>query len=361
MTNQNVNVTAGSVRKLTTGTSAGKFQATAILGEGRGATKRTKTFAREHDAKRWLADVRAAGLAHGAASDRTLAQSVDAYVDGNVLAPNTVQVFQALRRHVVASGLGDVRLAKLKPSSQRQFAAWMTRRGYAASTVNLHAAKLTSVLRYAAADGGLSFTPKTAKVDDRRGDAVALTPGDVRALYEAATDNFAPAILLGAFCGLRASEVAAVTVGDVDWSAGTVSVSKAIDRHGAFVRTKTARSVRTVPVPANVLDQLQAHRFRPESEPLARNEHGGFLATSVFAATFRKTADRAGLADVTSHALRKFFATSMLSAGVNPKAVARWLGDSVETMLATYALTRHDDADAGRAAIAAAFDATAAA
>lgn len=355
-----VNTTAGSVRKLKTGRSAGKFQATITLGEGRGAPKTTKTFDTRKAALAWLAESKRDGLPYGNAAEQTVAQAVDAYLASKVLAPNTVEVFRALRAHVVSAPLGDVRLGKLKPSAQATFTAWLTRNGFSPSTTNLYAKKLATVLRFAAADGGLGFVPQAVLVEERRAEVESISEADVAALFDRADDGFAPVILLGAFCGLRASEAAAVTVGDVDWVTGTLTVSKAVDDRGRTVGTKTANSDRVVPVPGIVLDQLAAHRFRAKSEPLATNTEGGRITTPVFAKTFRATADAAGL-DVTFHALRKFFATTMLAAKVNPKSVAAWLGDTVETMLRTYAQTRADDADAGRAAIAAAFARTAAA
>ena len=358
MTISPVNVTAGSIRRLDSGPSAGKFQATIVLGEGRGAAKRTKTFATRKAAADWQHETKVRGVAHGDAAGRTLAAAFDVYLASRVLQTNTAETFRAARGHVVAAGLGDVKLAKLKPSDQNRFTVWMVQNGFAASTVNLYARKLTAVLRLAAADGGLGFVPKTVTVEHRPEEVPAISPADVRALVDAAPDPFAPAILLGAFCGLRASEAAAVTVADVDWTAGTVRVDKAVDVDGRYCQTKTARSVRTVPVPADVLAALAPHRFRGDDANLAQNFDAGRMSPRTVARTFRITADDAGLPDVTFHALRKFYATTQLAAGVNPKAVARNLGDSLATMLVAYAQVRTEDVDVARAALADAFAAT---
>ena len=93
---------------------------------------------------------------------------------------------------------------------------------------------------------------------------------------------------------------------------------------------------------------------------MATNSNGAILTTSTFTRTFTKATDDVGV-DVTFHALRKFFATTMLAAGVNPVAVAKYLGDTVETMLKTYALEQTTDADEAHDAIAGAFRATVAA
>ena len=189
----------------------------------------------------------------------------------------------------------------------------------------------------------------------------AITVADVKALYEAAGEDFAPAIILGAYCGLRASEAAGLTVGDIDFTAGEVSITRAANAAGEYVGTKTPRSVRMIPVPVEVLAQLGPYCVgRPADSPVALNGWGGVLSGPSFSRTFAAVAEGAGL-DVTFHALRKFFATTLLSSGVNPVAVAKYLGDTVEVMLKTYALEQTTDADEARDAIAAAFQATVAA
>ena len=161
---------------------------------------------------------------------------------------------------------------------------------------------------------------------------------------------------------MRASEAAAITVADIDFVTSTITVNKAVDDKGVFVATKTPRSMRTIPVPPEVLAQLGAGVQGQVADRAGGDEHvtAGSSPRTSFAKTFAKVAEAAGV-DVTFHALRKYFATTLLSSGVNPVAVAKYLGDTVQTMLATYALEQSTDADEARGAIAAAFRATVAA
>ena len=356
-TTSNVNSTAGSVRQLPTG----RWLATVTIGSGRGASKKTKSFVTKRAGQQWLATVKASGVPYGDAAEMTVAQAFTAYIDAKVLAPNTVETFEAARGRAIAQGIGAVRLENLKPSQVDAFTASLVRAGLAPATVNIYAAKLCAVLRFAAKDGALSFVPKAVKVRTSVVNGPSIAPADVKALYEASSEDFAPAILLGAYCGLRASEAAAVTVGDIDFTAGTITVSKAVDDRGAFVGLKTARSARVIPVPTEVLAQLgEACKGKGLEAPVAVNADGGILTTSSFAKTFAKTSAAARV-DVTFHALRKFFATTLVAAGVNPVAAAKFLGDSVQTMLATYALELPTDAALARDAIGTAYAATVAA
>jgi len=330
-----VNQTAGSVRQL----ASGKWQSTVRLGEGRGAARVTKTFATRKAAMAHLSATRATGMASGEMAQQTVAQAFDVYIASKVLKPNTVQTYVTAKGHVVTSGLGAVRLKALKPSAVVAFTTW----------------KLTAVLKFAAADGALSFAPKTSSVTEYHEEIPVITAADVAKLYEAAPDGFAPMILLGAFCGLRASEACAITVGDIDFLAGMLSVTKASDEVGAMVTTKTARSVRKVPIAADVLVHLGAvAKGKPMTDTLATNAFGQPVAPRTLFTTFSKIATEAGV-PITFHSLRKFYATNLLSAGVNPKAVAKYLGDSVQTMLKTYALVAATDADQAKAAMSKAF------
>ena len=353
----NVNPSAGAVRQL----PSGKWLATITVGSGRGAKKRTKTLPTKKAALTWVTTKQASGVPDGDAAEMTVAQTFDTYIESKVLAPNTVEVFVTAKGHTIAHGIGGVKLAALKPSQVDTFTAWMVRQGLAASTVNIYAAKLCAVLRFAAADGAMTFMPKASTVRVTKVKEPAITATDVKALYEASSETFAPAIIFGAYAGMRASEAAAITVADIDFIASTITVSKAVDDKGVFVQTKTSRSMRTIPVPPEVLAQVgEACKGRAATEPVATNNDGRILSTDSSAKTFAKVADAAGV-DVTYHALRKFFATTLLSSGVNPVAVAKYLGDTVQTMLATYALEQTTDADEARDAIAGAFRATVAA
>jgi integrase len=353
MISSNVNPSAGAVRQR----PSGKWMATITVGSGRGAKKMTKILPTKKAALAWISEKKSSGVPHGEAAAMTVAQAFDNYLECKVLARNTVETFQCARARAVAHGIGATKLAALKPSQLDSFTAWMVRQGIAPSTVNLYATKLAAVLRFAAADGAMTFVPKATKVRVTTVKKTAIAPADVKALYEASSEDFAPIILLGAYTGMRASEAAAITVADIDFAASTITVSKAINDDGAFVVTKTPRSMRTIPVPLDVIAQLGAAcKGKLPSAPVATNRDGGILTTRTFAPTFAAVADAAGI-DITFHSLRKFFATTLLSSGVNPVAVAKYLGDTVEIMLKTYALEQSTDADEARAAIATAFQA----
>jgi integrase/recombinase XerD len=109
--------------------------------------------------------------------------------------------------------------------------------------------------------------------------------------------------------GLRAGEVAALRLGDVDWRAGEV-----------LIRGKGGRQER-LPLPTDVGRALAGwlSRGRPRCESAfvftrLRAPHGGFSAGAV-SQIVRRACRRAGLPVVGAHRLRHSAATEMLRAG----------------------------------------------
>jgi integrase len=109
--------------------------------------------------------------------------------------------------------------------------------------------------------------------------------------------------------GLRAGEVAALRLGDVDWRAGEV-----------LVRGKGSRQER-LPLPGDVGEALAGWlaRGRPRSRSVfvftrLRAPHGGLSAGAV-SQIVRRACRRAGLPMVGAHRLRHTAATEMLRAG----------------------------------------------
>lgn len=110
--------------------------------------------------------------------------------------------------------------------------------------------------------------------------------------------------------GLRAGEVAALKLDDIDWRAGEVVV------HG-----KAARQDR-LPLPADVGEAIAAYlrRGRPRSDHrelflLARAPFGP-IAPATVRSTLRRACRRAGIAELGTHRLRHTTACEMVAAGV---------------------------------------------
>lgn len=119
--------------------------------------------------------------------------------------------------------------------------------------------------------------------------------------------------------GLRASEVAALRLDDIDWRAGEL-----------VVRGKGAREDR-LPLPADVGEAIASYlrRGRPASDQrevfLQARAPFRSIAPGTVSSTVRRACRRAGVAEVGAHRLRHTVACEMVSAGVPLVQIAQVL------------------------------------
>jgi site-specific recombinase XerD len=131
--------------------------------------------------------------------------------------------------------------------------------------------------------------------------------------------------------GLRASEVAALTLDDIDWRAGEL-----------VVRGKSARQDR-LPLPAEVGEAIASYlrRGRPASDrrEVFLQARAPFrpIAPGTVSSTVRRACRRAGVAEVGAHRLRHTVACEMVSAGVPLVQIAQVLRHHSMQSTAIYA------------------------
>ncbi len=150
--------------------------------------------------------------------------------------------------------------------------------------------------------------------------------------------------LLGSL-GLRRGEALALRWSDYDGDKFTLAITKSRKKAGSKVieaETKTARSVRTLPVPRAVATVLEAHRtrqitegeyllslgIRAQSEYMFLSEYGKPLDPDNTSKAFKRFAREAGLGDRHVHELRHLSASLLLARGVPMAEISRILGHS---------------------------------
>jgi integrase len=130
-------------------------------------------------------------------------------------------------------------------------------------------------------------------------------------------------------------ELLALDWRDVDLAAGLIRVERSYDaRARVTVTPKSRAGRRTVPIAAILRDELVEHRMREARDTglvFGRNADRPFNTSTIWARARRAWAE-ANLAPIGLHECRHTFASLMIAAGVNAKALAAFMGHSSVTI-----------------------------
>ncbi|MCJ7750578.1 MAG: tyrosine-type recombinase/integrase, partial [Armatimonadetes bacterium] len=172
---------------------------------------------------------------------------------------------------------------------------------------------------------------------------VCLTQEQTRALLEAAHTPWHRAMLvLLLFAGLRRSEVATITLDDLDLEEGQLLVRG---------KGSTQRVVPLTPAVTEVIREYLVCRPQTQSNHLFGSRVGGHpIAGRVIGRMLRKVLEEAGLDQqgITPHRLRHTFATRLIRNGVDVRTVQELLGHAD---LQTTARYLHSDTRTKQAAV----------
>jgi len=224
----------------------------------------SKHFPRKVDAEAWERDQRAA-VARGTHVDpRAGRETVRLFGERWRLAqvqhrPRTGRQVEIVMRVHVYPAIGDHRMSAVRRTAvQALVTSWAATA--APRTVIMRYAFLRAMFASAVDDGVIGKSPCVRiKLPEIVKEAVVpLTVVQVRALHEAIAEPIRPAVLVGAGCGLRVSEVLGLTDPAVRHLARDLDVRWQLSEAPPWelLPVKTTNGVREVPAPAFVLDAL---------------------------------------------------------------------------------------------------------
>jgi integrase len=201
---------------------------------------------------------------------------------------------------------------------------WVTKRGaqISASTFNKEIHALQRVLAYACRDGLLLDNPASHIETRKQKKAEIVIPTreqfcalltKVREMDDRAEDG-ADLIELLAYSGMRLAEGTALRWCDVDFERGAFTVT------GGERGTKNneARTVPLFPALRNFLERLKERRKPAPTDSISKIG----TAKKALASACRK----GKLPNFTHHALRHYFVSNGIEAGIDFKVIAAWVG-----------------------------------
>jgi integrase len=315
-------------------------------------------FPRKVDAQRWIDEVTTA-VVTGAYVDPKNARTTVGEWCATWLAgyatrrPSTVRQAKV---HVaqIEKAFGTLPLASVRPSAVRAWCAQMKSDGAADSYVYALHARLSQIMADAVHDGILARNPCSRRTSPGGGKQrpYCATTAQVWALYDAFPAHQRPAVLLGAFVGLRTAEACGLRVEDVDFMRGVVSPE--VQWPAEDLKTETSRTA--VPIPSELALQLSAAVAEWGSEWIVTDGLGGQSSPWAIERAIRTARKKvAGLPEgFRFHDLRHYLASLLIASGADVKVVqARMRHASAKTTLDTYGHLWPDADESTRAAVGA--------
>lgn len=250
---------------------------------------------------------------------------------GDVYKPSAIRGYEHSLRKRVLPALGAHRFSELQRNDVQRFADQLGKQGLSPSTIQCALLPLRAMYRRALVRGDVTVNPLTGielpAVRGRR-DRIA-DPVEAAALLAALPVEDRPIWATALYAGLRLGELKGLRWDDVDLATGVLRVERGWDAVQGEITPKSREGRRTVPIPAVLRTTLLEHRLRQ-----GRAGEGlvfGRTAQRPFSeAALRKRAGKAwaaaSLAPISLHECRHTFASLMIAAGVNAKALSRYMG-----------------------------------
>lgn len=159
-----------------------------------------------------------------------------------------------------------------------------------------------------------------------------LSGEELQALLDAGREPYRQAFALAAMTGARLGEVLGLRWRSLDLEAGTATIDAQLDRHGNLAECKTARSRRTIELPAALIGQLREQKLRSptsrEDDFVFTSRTGRPLDHRTVTRAFATAVERAGLTPPrpTFHDLRHGFASRFIASGGDLVTLSAHLG-----------------------------------
>jgi integrase len=316
----------------------------------RSGKKIRKTFHNLSEAKGWRADA-FTQLRKGTLSTptkTTLRAAAESWLDGaragtirtrkgQPYKPSVIRSYdQGLRDHVLPE-IGYMRLSDVRRRDLQDLADMMLAKGLDPSTIRNAIAPVRVIFRRAVNRGEIGVNPTSGlELPAPQGQRERIAdPVEAETLIGALAESDRALWATAFYAGLRSGELQGLDWSAVDLSAGVIRVERAYDpKARTFVEPKSKKGRRSVPIPSVLRAFLLEHQMRQgrrEGLVFGRDAEHPFTSSNVWRRAHTAW-ERAGLEPITLHEARHTFASLMIAAGVNAKALSTYMGHSSITI-----------------------------
>lgn len=256
---------------------------------------------------------------------------------GRPYKPSALRTYEAALRNRILPALGHLRLSAVSQRAVQDLVDDLVRSGLSPSTTHNTVMPLRAVYRRALAREDVVANPTAGlslPAGAERRSRVAQ-PAEADALIAALPERDRPLWATALYAGLRRGELQALRWSRVDLEAGIIRVTNGWDRKTGLIEPKSRAARRRVPLPASLRHHLLAQRLRhePADDGYVFSASGAVpFDPPTIARRARRAWTAAGLERIALHECRHSFASYMIAAGVNLKALSTYLGHSSITV-----------------------------
>ncbi len=314
-----------------------------------------KTFPTLAEARAWRSETQT-GVRRGtlrAPANTTVEEAADDLIagmksgrirtrSGDLYKPSAIRSYEAALRDHIVPRVRRTRLADVQHRDVQRIADDLLAEGRDPSTIRNALMPLRVILRRAVEDGDLAVNPcahlRLPAVRGRR-ERIA-SPEEAQRLLAALPARDRPIWATALYAGLRRGELMALRWNDVDLAAGVIRVERSYDDKGRVeIEPKSRAGRRTAPIVGALRDILVEHKARQgRDDGLV---FGSSAETPFVPSNLWRRAQRAwkrdSLKPIGLHEARHTFASVLIAAGVNAKAITTYMGHaSIQTTYDLY-------------------------
>jgi integrase len=301
------------------------------------------------DARAWRAEAQTALRRGGlrAPSRTTLAEAAEGWLvaaqsgvvrtrSGDVYKPSALRGYEQALRLRLLPRLGGLRLSALTTVAIQDLVDGWVAEGLGTSTVRNTLLPLRAIYRRALGRDEVLVNPTRGlalPASRGRRERVAR-PEEAAALLAALPVEDRALWATALYAGLRRGELRALRWADVDLDAGLIRVERSWDDKTGPIAPKSRAGRRRVPLGHPLRGILTEHRLRQALgvELVFGRPDGRPLAAEWLSQRARRRWTAQDLAPIGLHECRHTYASYMIAAGVNAKALSSYMGHSSITM-----------------------------
>ena len=314
----------------------------AFVYSGRDGKKIRKTFPSQAAARAWRDDTRVAvrKMLVRAPTSVTLAQAAQVWFkgaregtirtrSGDAYKPAAIRAYEIAFRLRVKPKLGRLRLSQVTRTDIQDLVDSLVAKQAKPSTVVVTVSSIRVIYKRALARGEVAVNPVVGvqvPADRARRSRIA-DPAECARLLAALPQRDQALWATAMYSGLRRGELMALRIEDIDLARGVIYVCRGWDIKEGEITPKSGRE-RTVPIAGALREHLERHLLSLAWEDglvFGVKRTRPFNGTPVFKRAERAW-DAAGLQRITLHECRHTFASLMIAAGVNAKALSSYMG-----------------------------------